>query len=157
MAGTTATVYRQSEGTDWSAVASIAADGTGRLWFEDVNVRPGARYGYRLGVRKDGSEQFYGETWITVPSVWTLTLALPAPNPARERMAVAFTLPSAAPARLEVIDVAGRRVSFRDAGALGAGRHSVAFTESAQWRPGIYLVRLTQGRSSLTAPVCIVR
>ena len=157
MAGTTATVYRQPKGADWSAVAMIAADGTGRLRFEDADVQPGARYGYRLGVRTGGSEQFYGETWISVPSAWILALAPPAPNPATERVAVAFTLPSTAPARLEVVDVAGRMVAFRDAGSLGAGKHSVTFAESERWRPGIYLVRLTQGRNSLTASVCIVR
>src|SRR5439155_21618144 len=101
--------------------------------------------------------EFYGETSITVPGDWMLALASPAPNPATDRLAIAFTLPSAAPARLEVVDIAGRMVGLRDAGSLGAGQHLVTFTEAARWRPVIYLVRLTQGPHSSTARACIVR
>ena len=157
MVGVSATVYRRSELIAWSPVASIAADGTGMFRFEDVDVRPGARYGYRLGVRAGGAEEFYGETWITVPNAWSLALSQPAPNPATDRLAITFTLPSAAGARLEVIDVAGRMAGVREVGSLGAGQHVVTFTEAARWRPGIYLVRLTQGSRSLIARACIVR
>ncbi len=157
MAGMNATVYRESEGAGWSSVATITSDGTGRFHFEDVNVRPGARYGYRLGVGTGGSEQYYGETWLSVPNNWTLAIAAPAPNPATDRLAVAFTLSSGAPARLEVVDVAGRRVALRDVGSLGVGQHAVTFTEAARWRPGIYLVRLTQGPRSLLTRACIIR
>lgn len=157
MGGMSATVYRRSEGAEWSVVATIAGDGTGMFRFEDDCVRTGLRYGYRLGVRSDGSEHFYAETWISVPGEWTLALAAPAPNPSTGRLAIAFTLPSAAPARLEVIDVAGRMVELRNVGSLGAGPHVVAFTEAARWHPGIYLVRLTQGPHPLIVSACIVR
>jgi hypothetical protein len=157
MVGVSATIYRQSEGAGWSDVASIVGDGTGMFRFEDINVRPGARYGYRLGIRRGGSEEFYGEMWISVPSDWVLGLAPPAPNPATGLLAIAFTLPSAAPARLEVVDVGGRMVGLCDVGSMGMGQHHVTFTEAARWRPGIYLVRLTQGPRSLMARACIVR
>ncbi len=157
LSGTRATVYRQREGAAWMAVASIAADGTGRFRFEDVDVLSGARYGYRLGIRAGGSEEFAGETWITVPGDWILALAAPTPNPATTRLSIAFTLPGAALTRIDVFDVTGRRVGFRDAGPLPAGSHAVAFTEAAGWRPGIYLVRLTHGHRSLIARAAIVR
>jgi len=156
MAAVPATVYRQSAGAPWAPIATLTGDGTGTLRFVDRDVQPGARYGYRLGVREGPGEQFYGETWITVPA-WKFALAPPAPNPARDRLSVALTLPGAAAARLEVIDVAGRVVARRDVGALGAGPHTVAFAEAAGWRPGIYLVRLTQGARMLTTRACIVR
>ena len=47
-------------------------------------------------------------------------------------MMVGFTLPSAESARLELIDVAGRRVASRDVGALGAGQHAVNLTPGRQ-------------------------
>ena len=53
MAGVTVTVYRQTAQAAWAAVASMPGDGTGMVRFEDANVQPGARYGYRLGVRDD--------------------------------------------------------------------------------------------------------
>lgn len=68
------------------------------------------------------------------------------PNPARiNQLSVAFTLPSATPAQLELLDVGGRRVWERSVGTLGAGRHVMSLGEQARLRPGVYLVRITQG------------
>jgi hypothetical protein len=156
-AGMSATVYRQAEGADWTPVANIIGDGTGRLRFVDTNVAPGASYGYRLGVVEGGAERFYGETRVAVPSAWTLALAPPTPNPAAGRLTIGLTLPRSGAARVEVVDVAGRVVGRREVGALGPGQHIVTFAEAAGWKPGIYLVRLTQGQQSQIARACILR
>jgi hypothetical protein len=157
LAGRGATVYRQSPGTSWARVGSIAADGTGKFFFSDLSVRPGARYGYRLGISSGGVEEFYGETWIWVPNAWVLSLAPPVPNPVTSRLALVFSLPSGSPARLEVLDVTGRIVAARDAGALGAGRHTLTFSEASRWAPGVYLIRLTQSEHEAIARACIMR
>ena len=69
------------------------------------------------------------------------------PNPVRARdLVVRFTLPSAERAWLELIDVSGRRVRVRDVG--GSGRQSVDLGRGGRLAPGVYLVRLSQGRSS---------
>ncbi len=74
-----------------------------------------------------------------------LALEGPTPNPASGRtLAVRFTLPSAEPARIELLDVSGRLLDERQVGALGAGPHTLVLS-SARLRPGVYLVRLTQG------------
>jgi len=68
------------------------------------------------------------------------------PNPSHgELLNVVFVLPMAAPARLELLDVSGRRVSEREVGSLGAGRHTLDLGEGQHLAPGLYLVRLTQG------------
>jgi len=54
-------------------------------------------------------------------------------------------LPSAAPASLDVMDVAGRRVGHVDVGSLGTGIHQVVITPAAG--PGMYFVKLRQGTS----------
>ena len=51
------------------------------------------------------------------------------------------------PARLDVIDVSGRRIDGRDLGALEPGRHSVRMAPGGP-RAGMYFVRLTQDRRS---------
>jgi hypothetical protein len=80
------------------------------------------------------------------------------PNPASGRLTIGFTLPNGAPARLELIDLAGRRVLSRDVGALGAGAHQLDLSrEAAALRPGVYSIRLTQGGGALTRKVAIVR
>jgi FG-GAP-like repeat len=79
------------------------------------------------------------------------------PNPAvGGRINVSFALPSTAPARIEVIDIAGRRVAEREVGSLGSGRHVVEIAGGRHLAPGIYLVRLTQGTSVRTARVAIL-
>jgi hypothetical protein len=154
MAGVTATVYRLSVGTAWVAVASIAGDGTGILHFRDVNVKPGARYGYRLGLQEGGAERFYGETWVGVPA---LALALEGlrPNPAAGEPVASFTLPNGSPARLELLDVTGRVWLTRAVGDLGAGSHLVHLGGALP--PGLYWLRLTQGGRSLLARGVVVR
>ncbi len=72
-------------------------------------------------------------------------------NPARPGTAIEFSLPDAAPARLEVLDVAGRLVARRDVGARGPGTHRVALDELRAQPPGILFVRLVHAGRSLTA------
>jgi hypothetical protein len=154
MAGILATVYRRTTRTAWAPVASIAGDGTGTLRLEDSRVQSGARYGYRLGVVEAAVERFYGETWITVPA---LALALEGlrPNPAVGEPVASFTLPSGSPARLELLDVTGRRWLAREVGDLGAGSHLLRLGGSVP--AGMYWLRLTQGGRSLLARGVVVR
>jgi hypothetical protein len=80
------------------------------------------------------------------------------PNPSRgEQLSVAFTLPTPAPARLELVDVSGRRVAEREVGVLGAGRHLVALAAGRPLAPGLYLVRLTQGANVRVTRVAVLR
>lgn len=76
------------------------------------------------------------------------------PTPSRGAIHVELSLADARPARLELIDVAGRRVASRDVGPLGPGRHRVNL--AADLRAGVYLVRLTQGDRSRTAKAVVL-
>jgi len=89
----------------------------------------------------------------------TLTLALEGlrPNPAVGEPVVSFTLPSAAPAQLQVLDVTGRVWLAREIGALGAGKHLIRLSEAGSVPPGMYWLRLNQGGRSLLARGVVVR
>ena len=67
------------------------------------------------------------------------------PDPATPGASIAFTLADAAPAKLELFDVAGRALWSRDVGLLGAGRHVVTLGDDAWFPPGFYALRLRQG------------
>lgn len=86
-----------------------------------------------------------------------LALSGVAPNPTRHALWVWFTLPDDAPARLELVDLAGRRVRSVEVGRLGAGPHRVSLADPGPPGPGIYVVRLTRGGASLTRKVTVLR
>ena len=79
------------------------------------------------------------------------------PNPAHGSLRIAFALPSVAPATLELIDIAGRRVARRDVTSLGPGHHELAFDSPAHLKAGLYFVRLAQAGQVLTARVVLMR
>jgi hypothetical protein len=79
------------------------------------------------------------------------------PNPARASdLNVQFALPTAAAARLELLDISGRLVASREVGSLGAGRHSVNLTEGRKIAPGLYWVRLAQGANWRGTRVAVI-
>ncbi len=144
-----AAVYRSTAGGTWMRVATIAPDGRGRVAYEDAATEPGMRYGYRLGVMQAGAEVFAGETWVEVARA-VLALEGARPNPSPERaLNAAFTLADGSPARLDALDLAGRRVGGAEVGSLGAGRHVVTLARPGALPPGLYWLRLTQAGRQL--------
>jgi hypothetical protein len=79
------------------------------------------------------------------------------PNPAREHVTVAFSLPTTGPATIEIFDIAGRIVLRRDVGWMGAGDHVLRLGPGFRPAPGVYTVRLDQGAHSAVARSVFVR
>jgi hypothetical protein len=118
-----------------------------------------------------GSSMWKPDTWaltledISTPVLLSLVRPKPGgafaldglrPDPAVGDLMASFTLPSAAAARLELLDVAGRVRIARDVGTLGAGRHVVRLGGEGAVPSGIYWLRLTQGRRVLTARATVL-
>ena len=79
------------------------------------------------------------------------------PNPTTgSGLLVAFALPTGAAARLELLDISGRRVLAREVGSLGAGRHTVNLAEGRKVAPGLYWVRLAQGANRSWTRVAVI-
>ena len=79
------------------------------------------------------------------------------PSPTRGALTVAFSLPGSGPATLELMDVAGRRVSTRDVGGLGPGRHVVLLDDGRTLAGGIYFIRLRSGGRQIVARAVVLR
>ena len=95
---------------------------------------------------------------VGAPTGVSFAFALEAvrPNPTTgEAMVVRFTLPTAMPARLDLIDVSGRRVVQRQFTA--AGQHTVNLAERWRLPAGLYFVRLAQGSNSRSTRVVVVQ
>jgi hypothetical protein len=71
-----------------------------------------------------------------------LALQPAVPNPFSESTKLSFTLPSAGPASVRVLDVTGRQVAVLMQGQQAAGRHT-AVLRSEALKAGIYTVELT--------------
>ena len=77
-------------------------------------------------------------------------------NPSQGAFRVRFSLPNARPASMTLFDMAGRRVATRRLEGLGPGWHTVEFS-GHRLGAGLYLVRLTQEKRSLTSRIAFVR
>jgi hypothetical protein len=152
-----ADVQRRTEGVGWSMVGEGELDGSGYIVFEDRAVRSGMRYNYRVDVRTSRGEYLSGESWVEVPGAVKFGLEGVRPNPSEGPLTVSCSLPSAARARLELLDVRGRRVLERDVVGLGPGHVLVRWEESRALAPGLYFLRLSQAGRSLVARVCVIR
>ena len=148
------------DGSDWTSDGKVITDAQGHCTFEGRSVTPGSTVQYRL------REMVYltppqrlgmvsGVTTVHVPT--PLTLAGLRPNPSHAAPAVAFTLSERAATRLEVYDVAGRRVWARDLGVLEPGPHLETVGPGDALRSGVFVFRLVSGARSLSVRGVIAR
>ena len=92
-----------------------------------------------------------------IPPTAELDLTRIAPNPSAGEITIEFTLPDAGPARIEIVDVAGRLVESRDIASFGPGRHSLARFGERGLATGVYFARLRHGSSTRIRRFAIVR
>ncbi len=90
-----------------------------------------------------------------------LQLSAPSPNPSRGNAEIAFALPRASSARVDVLDVTGRRVAVLTNGPREAGRHSVTWdgrdASGLTVAAGVYFARLTTEDGTRAVKISRVR
>jgi hypothetical protein len=86
-----------------------------------------------------------------------LALGSPLPNPARGRTTLQYSLPGAAPVRIAIFNLAGKRVRTLVSGPQAAGQHTVAWDGlddlGVRAPGGMYYVRLDAAGRSLSRSV----
>jgi hypothetical protein len=112
----------------------FAADGT-RLWAAD------ATSDRALAPGTTGSG-------LALESVW--------PNPSQGHWQAVISLADGSPVTLDLVDIAGRLVHRATVTGLLPGRQSIAFDRPAGLRPGLYLLRVTQGGHATSRKVAFV-
>ena len=113
-----------------------------------------------------GFGQVTGDIWMayaqapTTTSVGSLSpralrLSAPRPNPALGSVVLDLVLPDDSPARVELLDVAGR--VLRTQLVEGAGPHAITFDELGALAPGLYFARVTSRDRSAAVRVAVSR
>lgn len=153
-----AAVERSDATGAWRVLGPPVREGADLFTFEDRDVESGASYQYRLYTRLNGEEFRTQPALVTVPSGFELELAGARPNPSNgDGLHVSFSLPRELPARLSLIDAAGRKVASRDLGSLGAGWHLLDAADGLQLAPGMYVIRLETESRMFTRKALVVR
>jgi hypothetical protein len=155
--GLRAEILKRTPGAAWTLMCESDPDSSLAIVYEDRDVLPGQAYEYVLGFVQGQGRALAGQVRVTVPVAPPLALQGLRPNPTIRDALVAFSLPDASPARLELLDLAGREILAREVGDLGVGNHVVNLSAGRALAPGIYLVRLTRGARSLTARAVVLR
>lgn len=106
-------------------------------------------------------DQFFGvcptATGIPAGGEAGLGLALAVANPLRgDRLRVACSLPNARPARLALVDAAGRVRREASVSAAAGASAVVDLSAGRRLAPGVYWIRLTQGDAVATRKVSVV-
>jgi hypothetical protein len=149
-----APVERRHGSEAWARVGE-AVPVSGELDFFDRDVRPGERYGYRLLLTIQGRSITTDEAWVQVPAQSIVMSISPKSNPVRGAIELAFTLPTSAPASVDVFDLAGRRVAHEMIASLTPGDHHLQLRSPLP--PGLYMLRLAQGISVAHSKLCVLR
>ena len=138
-----------------TALVSDGAGGAVLAW-QDLRDTPTGSLDFTIYAQHVGA----GDIAVDVPADRSLVTAFALegarPNPSRGDLVVAFSLPDAAPATLELIDLSGRRLRVMAVGELGAGRRMVRFGAGARLKPGIYWIKLTWARRTLTSRAVVL-
>lgn len=111
-----------------------------------------------------GAFEFGSEVAVPIDSeaiAGTIDLAPSYPNPFTTSTSIRFTLPRAAPVRLEVYDLMGRRVAVLAEGSYPAGEHTAQWSgrtaDGAPAASGLYVYRLEANGESRAHRVLLVR
>ncbi len=133
-------VERRGESSGWVALGSPESIPSDRLRFLDRAPLSGERSAYRLALRDAGGDVTWSEeAWIEPEDGPRLTLSGFARNPSPGRPTIRFALPDERVARLEIVDVRGRRVGSQELRGYGPGSHVL---EGPRLSAGVYWVRL---------------
>jgi hypothetical protein len=149
-------VLRRDPSGDWITIP-VEIVGRDRLRIDDTTVSPSTHYIYRLSLIVDGTPANFDAEIVTPAPYAAFELRRVTPNPGTGSGMVEFSLPDAGAARIETLDLMGRRLGAVEVGALGAGVHRVAVPLDRPVAPGIVHVRLLRAGAQRTTRWVVVR
>jgi hypothetical protein len=129
--------------------------------FIDGTAVPGKSYIYKVEVSDEaGRRELFTTSVVEMPSL-PLSLAQNHPNPFNPSTTISYYLPQSCDVRLEVFDVAGKRIAVLVEGKQDAGDRIAVWNGSnatgSAVSSGIYFYRLTAGKEAITKKMILIR
>ncbi len=155
-------IERSTDAAHWHAVGAALAGPDGRIAFEDRTLTPGATCAWRATVVMAGRTLRSEPAWQDVPTA--VPVAAPPlafglrPAARADRagvVAVTCVLPGGHGARVELLDLCGRRLDARELSSPRAGEQRVELGSGLP--PGLVFVRLACDRKSATLKATVLR
>jgi len=150
-------VLREADGVV-SPLHGELLSGSSTRWL-DRGVEPGESYAYWLEITEaDGTVSRFGPTeTVAIPEeTFALTLDAAYPNPSRDAVNFAYTIPEDGRVVLSVYDLSGRRVATPVDADETAGRHEISWN-CTEIPSGVYLYRLETSAGTLTKRLVVSR
>ncbi len=153
-------------GTRAAAIWDVAwqAAGSGRFHARDESAQlaPGGKVSYRLEGRLPGEDwQLLRELAVTLPPAFATRLLEPHPNPFNPAVTLPFTLAAPGRVRLEVFDLAGRRIATLADGHFEAGEQALTWDgrddNGQPQASGVYFARFAASGHSETKRLVLLR
>jgi len=120
---------------------------------EEIEIPPrGIRGGALAG---EASAPSRASLEASIPA--RLALRVRGPQPVAGALELELSLRSAAPARLDVMDLAGRSLASRDLAGVGPGTVTLRLDSATPLAPGLYWLRLTQNGERVHARAVVLR
>ncbi|MBM3287105.1 MAG: T9SS type A sorting domain-containing protein [Candidatus Eisenbacteria bacterium] len=136
--------------------------GMGPYEYLDEEIEPGTAYAYKIAaVLPGGGSRLYGPVHAVATAGRPFALHAAAPNPTRGSTSIRYSLPRKGDVRLQVFDLAGRRVRVLHDGPAGGGTKVLVWDgTNEQGRAvasGVYFLRLTWRDRSASGRVVLLR
>jgi hypothetical protein len=154
--GLTVTVNRRAEDGPWTALDRRFVSAAGLISYEDRGIQADQRYYYQLVVSDPLSAGSYGQVRLDIPA-WSLGFAADQRNPVTGRFTVQCSAVAPGPVRLEAFDLSGRQVFDATQAATGPSRVTFDLESGSRKPPGVYYLRLSQGRETRQRKIVLLR
>jgi hypothetical protein len=138
-------VERSADGVNWTLVGATLPTANGTMRFTDTGVAAGQTRAWRVRSTIAGTTMTSAPVWLTMSGPLGVIeppplLSIRAVTSRPGTIGVAFTMPHAGHARVELLDVAGRQVDRLDLGTVPIGERRVELGTGLP--PGLYFARL---------------
>ena len=129
--------------------------------FVDDGIEMGEEYSYRVEYTVGEATHVLFESGAVSTPVMPFTLRQNSPNPFNPATTISYYLPSPCNMKLEIFDVAGRRIAVLKEGKADRGDHRIEWNgvdaRGDRVSSGVYLYRLTAGKETMSRKMVLLR